>query len=197
MTLLSFTVDSSKSRKLRGQKKASSGASKHDFSFPGERGLNLFKLLFCLSRLTEATVMCFDHCVTTGQWASLQITDIFLLGHTTIMCASVHACLFDGKWGEDPAEPTETEQTTSSLSRHLLHVLHTHCPHTRWDSLVIYLHIHTREHASTICLVGFWSNLAPILERTWLWCWSVSVDQLTMERAKKKDYFEKWRHWKS
>lgn len=36
--------------------------------------------------------------------------------HCHYHVCSVRACLFDGKWGGDPAEPTETEQTSGKLS---------------------------------------------------------------------------------
>lgn len=106
--------------------------------------------------------------VTAGQWTGLRITDVFLLAYATIfMCACAHACVSDSKWGEDPTEPAETEQTTSShyplgrlsLTWALLHV--PHCPDTRWDSRVIYLHSrmkihaqHTHTHAHAVCIPG-------------------------------------------
>lgn len=134
---------------------------------------------------------------TAGQRTGLHITDVFLLGFATIfMCACVHACAFDGKWGEDPTEPAKTEQTTSShyplggwAWRGHCYMYHMHTVQTLAG--IIYLHFQMQirthhTHALSICLVGFWSHLASVSERAWLWCWSVSEGRLTMERGEKE-----------
>lgn len=83
-----------------------------------ETSMGLFpvQFLFCLSSLTEATVMCFDQCHSRSvHWPAYH--RLLPAGHTTtFLCVSVcgHVGVFCGKWGDDTTEPAETEQTSFS-----------------------------------------------------------------------------------
>lgn len=106
-------------------------------------GLNLFQFSFCLSRLTEATVMCFDQCHSGSADRPAyhrRLPTGFCYHLYVCMCTCV--CVWwQMRGGSHRARKDRADNLESlssgrlSLTWALLHVPHAHCPDTRWDHL--------------------------------------------------------------
>lgn len=166
------------------------------------------------SRVKKDWICCSSSCLCScdvfwsvsqwDQWAGLQNTDIFLLGHTTIiMCAVyVRVCLMVNEERIPQSLQRESRRVWvwEAESDVAIAACTAHTLSTQAVGFFCHLSVLLDPYTYTIHTQknGFWSHLAPILERAWLWwCWSVSAAQLTMERVKndKTDYCDKSQSW--
>jgi len=152
--------------------------------------------------------MCFDQCHSRSvdRPAYRSCLPAGLCYHPFV-CVCTCACVFDGKWGDDPTEPAELKQIT--YTHYLLGswAWHGHCYMQRVHAvqtlggilLLFYLHILRQirtQHIHTLsaCLVGLSSHLAQTPETNWLW--SVLEARLTMRRWREGKVW-KWKEiWK-
>ena len=152
--------------------------------------LNLFQFLFCLLRLPEATVMCFDQC-HSGSVDRPAYHRRLPAGsrHHLYVCVRTCVCVWwqmrggshrarrDGADNLESlslreAEPDVGSATCTTLSRHSVG-FSSHLSALSDENTCI-THTHTHTHMLSIFLVGFRSHLAPISERAWLRRWSMS-----------------------
>lgn len=122
--------------------------------------LNLYQFLLCLSRLTEATVMCFDQCHSgSADRPSYHRRLPAGLRCRLYVCVCTCVCVWWQMRGgshrarRDGADNLESLSSWRlSLTWALQRLPHAHRPDTRWDSLVIYLCSQTRirtQHTDT------------------------------------------------